>query len=55
MIEIVKHKIDVNKVIESVADPGAGGVDIFIGTTRNQSKGKAVLYLEYEAYEPMAS
>jgi len=37
-----------------VADPGAGGLAIFVGTVRNQTKGKEVLKLEFEAYEPMA-
>ena len=34
--------------------PESGGIDIFIGTVRNQTKGKAVVRLEFEAYEPMA-
>lgn len=38
----------------SVTVPEAGGVDIFLGTTRNHSKGKRVVRLEYEAYVPMA-
>ena len=54
MIEIVDHKIDIQAVLESLADPAAGGIDIFIGTTRNHSGGKRVISLEYEAYLPMA-
>ena len=54
MIQIVKAKIDIETVLQSVLDPSAGGIDIFIGTTRNHSRGKEVLSLEYEAYEPMA-
>ena len=34
--------------------PESGGIDIFIGSVRNQTKGKAVVRLEFEAYEPMA-
>ncbi|HAL82512.1 MAG TPA: molybdenum cofactor biosynthesis protein MoaE [Mucilaginibacter sp.] len=34
--------------------PQSGGIDVFIGTVRNATKGKAVLRLEFEAYEPMA-
>lgn len=41
-------------VIESVRTPESGGIDLFIGTTRNHSNGKKVAQLEYEAYEPMA-
>ena len=37
-----------------VTDPGAGAISTFIGTTRDNFQGRDVLYLEYEAYEPMA-
>ena len=54
MITIVKEKINIDKVVQSVQDPSAGGIDVFIGTTRNHSNGKQVFSLEYEAYQPMA-
>lgn len=54
MIKIVSTKIDLEEVIKSVKDPSAGGIDLFIGTTRDTSNGKQVLRLEYQAYEPMA-
>ena len=54
MIEIVSEKIDVESILHSVQDDSAGGIDIFIGTTRNNANGKVVLHLEYEAYAPMA-
>ena len=53
MIEIVHTPIDVAKVLESIADPSAGAIDLFIGATRNTAEGKRVLWLEYEAYLPM--
>lgn len=34
--------------------PQSGGIDVFIGTVRNATKGKAVIRLEFEAYESMA-
>ena len=34
--------------------PESGGIDVFIGTVRNATKGKQVIRLEFEAYEPMA-
>jgi len=37
-----------------VADDAAGGTTVFIGTVRNQTKGKKVVRLEFEAYVPMA-
>lgn len=54
MNEITIHPIDIQKIIDSVVTPESGGIDVFIGTTRNHSKNRTVLYLEYESYEPMA-
>lgn len=41
-------------VVDAVADPSAGAISTFIGTTRNSFQGKEVRYLEYEAYGVMA-
>ncbi len=54
MIQIVDKKIDIAKLLASVIVPEAGGIDMFLGTTRNHSEGKKVIKLEYEAYSPMA-
>ena len=40
--------------IDLAADPASGGATVFIGTVRNQTKGRPVLRLEFEAYAPMA-
>jgi molybdopterin synthase catalytic subunit len=37
-----------------VAGPGFGGLVTFAGTVRDQTEGRRVLRLEYEAYAPMA-
>ncbi len=37
-----------------VRSPDAGGTVVFIGTVRNQTQGKKVVRLEFEAYAPMA-
>lgn len=34
--------------------PECGGIDVFIGTVRDATKGKAVVRLEFEAYRQMA-
>lgn len=34
--------------------PQAGGIDVFIGTVRDATKGRKVIRLEFEAYEQMA-
>lgn len=54
MVEIVKQRIDIERVLQSVRNPAAGAIATFTGTTRNRSNGKPVLSLEYEAYVPMA-
>ena len=54
MIKITENPIDVQKVIETVASLGAGGVNIFIGNVRGTAHNKIVRWLEYEAYEGMA-
>ncbi|NET40307.1 MAG: molybdenum cofactor biosynthesis protein MoaE, partial [Cyanothece sp. SIO1E1] len=36
------------------ASAGAGGTVVFVGTVRDQTKGKKVVRLEFEAYKPMA-
>ena len=54
MIKITDKPIDIQKVIQVAASGQAGAINTFIGTVRDNTKGKKVLRLEYEAYEPMA-
>jgi molybdopterin synthase catalytic subunit len=54
MISIVDRPIDVAGTLAAVAHPGAGGTALFVGTTRDNARGKTVLWLEYEAFRPMA-
>lgn len=54
MIRIVFEEIDLSEILNAVRDPAGGGTVLFIGTTRNQSEGRTVLSLEYEAYAAMA-
>jgi len=51
---LTQEAIDVDAVIAEVADERAGAVATFLGTTRSESRGRTVLYLEYEAYAGMA-
>jgi molybdopterin synthase catalytic subunit len=46
--------LDESACMNAVADDAAGGTVIFIGTVRNQTKGKKVVRLEFESYIPMA-
>jgi molybdopterin synthase catalytic subunit len=42
------------EVYQLADDPANGAVVVFSGTVRNQTGGKPVIALEYEAYTPMA-
>lgn len=46
--------LDLAAVVAAVADPAAGAVSTFIGTTRTHSRGRTVVHLEYDAYPEMA-
>jgi len=51
---IVEEPLSAEVVARAVGDPAAGGIVIFSGVVRNEQKGRAVKYLEYEAHAPMA-
>lgn len=53
-IEISDKPLNIQSCIDWVMTPQSGGIDVFIGTVRDTTKGKTVLRLEFEAYEPMA-
>ncbi len=52
--EITEKPIDIMDVYHKTVHANAGAVNAFIGTVRELTKGKRTLYLEYEAYIPMA-
>lgn len=54
MFEIIQSPISVQEVTEQVMHRNAGAVVNFIGTVREITKDRKTLYLEYEAYVPMA-
>jgi molybdopterin synthase catalytic subunit len=53
-IQISSSPLSIPSAIDWVMSPESGGIDAFIGTVRNVTKGKPVIRLEFEAYEPMA-
>ena len=53
-IQISENPLVQQTCQDAVADPSAGGAVIFLGTVRNQTKGKKVIKLEFESYVPMA-
>ncbi|MED1202862.1 molybdenum cofactor biosynthesis protein MoaE [Heyndrickxia acidicola] len=52
--EITRQPISIESVVQKVIQREAGAVTTFIGTVRELTHGRKTLYLEYEAYEPMA-
>jgi molybdopterin synthase catalytic subunit/L-amino acid N-acyltransferase YncA len=55
-IAIVRYRLKVGTATKLVSDARAGGIDVFLGTTRAERSpdGRELLALDYEAYEEMA-
>lgn len=51
---VTGDEIDADDVVRLVGSDRDGAVVVFHGVTRDHNEGRAVLYLEYEAYSPMA-
>lgn len=47
--------LDLNLLLKAAQDPKAGAVVIFSGEVRNHNVGRAVLHLDYEVYEELAT
>lgn len=54
MYNITYNPINILEIIKSVKEDEGGAIVTFIGTVRNENKGRKVRYLLYEAYEEMA-
>lgn len=54
MHEIVASPIELDDLLAKVASPRAGAIATFLGVVRDNSLGRKVRYLLYEAYPPMA-
>jgi molybdopterin synthase catalytic subunit len=55
-IEILPTALDANRAMAFVAAPEAGGIDVFLGTTRAEQSTdrRNLVALDYEAYQEMA-
>lgn len=51
---ITTDAIDLDALVEKVSGDANGAVCTFVGQVRNNSRGREVAYLEYNAYVPMA-
>ncbi len=54
IVELTREIIARERLATTVKAPRDGAVVVFEGTVRNHSGGRETLYLDYEAYEPMA-
>jgi molybdopterin converting factor subunit 1 len=54
LFQLVREPIRPQELLESLKAPEDGALVVFDGFVRNNFKGGKTLYLEYEAYEPMA-
>lgn len=53
-VAIVDEPIDLERLVAEVSETGCGAILTFLGTVRDRHHGRAVLRLEYSAYEEMA-
>ncbi len=54
MVELTDQVIDTQQVLDRVQTHAAGAVVLFLGTTRQFTRGRETLSLDYECYRPMA-
>ena len=52
--KVIEQPLSLAAVVDEVSDESAGAIATFTGTVRRESRGRTVLYLEYEAYAEMA-
>ena len=54
LFDVTADPLDLARLTAAVAAPDCGAVATFIGTVRDHNTGRRVLWLVYEAYEPLA-
>lgn len=54
LVRLVRERIVLYDIIPPTERPEDGAIVVFDGMVRNHSRNRKTLYLEYEAYEPMA-
>jgi molybdopterin synthase catalytic subunit len=51
---ITTTPLDHQALVQALDTTGVGAVAVFLGLVRDHNKGRRVLFLDYEAYEPLA-
>jgi molybdopterin synthase catalytic subunit len=54
MVRLTRETIDYHALTESVRTPHCGAVALFLGTVRELTGDQVTVFLDYEAYAPMA-
>ena len=54
MFDITDQPLSLEPLVSAVTRSSSGAVASFLGVVREQTRGRQVLYLEYEAYREMA-
>ncbi|MBM3979641.1 MAG: molybdenum cofactor biosynthesis protein MoaE [Planctomycetes bacterium] len=54
MFRLTRDPIDFHALTDSVRDPHCGAVVLFLGTVRDLTGEQVTVFLDYEAYGPMA-
>jgi molybdopterin synthase catalytic subunit len=54
LVQIVREPIDTERIVSAIKSGGDGAVCVFDGIVRDNTRGRATLHLDYEAYEEMA-
>jgi len=55
LFEVTADPLDPQRLIDYVRRDESGAVAVFLGVVRDNSRGRRVLYLEYDAYPEMAT
>jgi len=53
-VELTRERIDAETIVSGMKAGEDGAVVVFDGIVRNNTRGRAALFLDYEAYEAMA-
>jgi len=53
-VRIVRERIPTDAILAGLKRPEDGAAVVFEGVVRDNTRGRRTLYLDYEAYEPMA-
>jgi molybdopterin synthase catalytic subunit len=54
LVRLQAEAVRAEALLGAIADPGAGALALFLGTVREENRGRRVLHLEYSAYPEMA-